>query len=326
MPAETRVATRGAATKSVALIGARGYVGRELIDLIARHPSLELTIAASRELDGQAVGGALGDSVHFTRASREDVAIAAPDVLILATPNGKSRAWVDAAQSAARQPKLIVDISADYRFDEAWAYGLTELNAAKIASATRVSNPGCYATAMQLALAPLVGRFSAPAYCFGVSGYSGAGSTPSERNDPERLRDSVLPYQLSGHLHEREVARHLGAPIRFAPSVAPFFRGIVLTAMVQLDAPIGVDDAIGMYEAAYGGAPCVVFAGERMPVLGEVVGTPRAIVGGLHVDIADPTRVGVVCVIDNLLKGAASQALQNINLALGFAPEAGLGL
>lgn len=323
MPSETTTAG-SVATKSVALIGARGHVGRELIDLVAGHPSLGLTLAASRELAGQPVGGAMGDALSFVQATPEDVASAAPDIVILATPNAKSRPWIEAAEGAAEPPALIIDVSADHRFDDGWAYGLTELNAEKITAASRISNPGCYATAMQLALAPLVGQFSTPAYCFGVSGYSGAGSTPSERNDPVRLKDSVLPYQLSGHLHEREVARHLGAAIRFAPSVAPFFRGIVLTAMVQLDAPTTPTEVKSRYQSAFGATSFVRYVGDRMPVLGDVVGTPNAIVGGLHVDVADPTRVGVVCVIDNLLKGAASQAIQNINLALGLPETTGL--
>src|SRR6185295_19929231 len=101
---------------------------------------------------------------------------------------------------------LVVDLSADYRFDAKWFYGLPELYRGKYAGQKRISNPGCYATAMQLAIAPLLDRVDGPVQCFGVSGFSGAGTSPSDKNDAEKLRDNVMPYALTGHVHEREVS------------------------------------------------------------------------------------------------------------------------
>src|SRR6185369_8500582 len=125
----------------------------------------------------------------------------------------------------------------DHRFHDGWAYGLPELQRAKIAGAKRIANPGCYATAAGLVVAPIASRLSGLAQCFGVSGYSGAGTTPSPRNDVAALRDNLMPYQLVGHLHEREVSRHV-APVRFVPHVAPFFRGITVTASLALREPL----------------------------------------------------------------------------------------
>src|SRR5690606_2748637 len=101
-------------------------------------------------------------------------------------------------------------------------------------------NPGCYATAMQLAISPLLDRLAGPPQCFGVSGYSGAGSTPSDKNDVDKLRDNLMPYALADHLHEREVSRHLGVPVEFMPHVAPHFRGITMTVNMHLREPLAL--------------------------------------------------------------------------------------
>ena len=112
---------------------------------------------------------------------------------------------------------VIIDLSADYRFDPSWYYGLPELTRARHAGQRRISNPGCYATAMQLAIAPMLDVLDGPVQCFGVSGYSGAGTTPSDKNDPGKLRDNLMPYALTGHVHEREVSTQLHHPVEFMP-------------------------------------------------------------------------------------------------------------
>ena len=127
-------------------------------------------------------------------------------------PNGKAAGYVEAIE-AAQATTLLLDLSADYRFDETWYYGLPELTRGKWRGQTRISNPGCYATAMQLSIAPLKDLLAAPPVCFGVSGYSGAGTTPSDKNNPEKLRDNLMPYALTGHMHEKEASRHLGVPV-----------------------------------------------------------------------------------------------------------------
>src|SRR4029079_13504573 len=117
----------------------------------------------------------------------------------------------------AQPGAVIVDLSADHRFDAAWVYGQPERKREGLTRARRIANPGCYATAMQLALAPLLPLVEGPANVFGVSGYSGAGTTPSPKNDPEALRDNLIPYALVGHGHEREVEAELGCRLFFVP-------------------------------------------------------------------------------------------------------------
>lgn len=307
------------------MIGARGYVGRELVRLIGAHPRLELALATSEGCAGSPVAGAEA-ALRYAHAEPGEVAGAGLDVIVLALANGSSVSFLESLERAGAAAPIVLDISADHRFAPDWVYGLPESFARQLAGARRIANPGCYATAMHLALKPLVGMFSTPAHCYGVSGWSGAGATPNDRNDADCLRDSILPYSLVGHLHEREAAHHLNAPVRFAPSVAPFFRGIMLTALVTLDRETNTDEIVRRFESAYASEPLLTFTRDRMPTLGEVVQTPGAMIGGVCVDGADARRIGVVCALDNMLKGAASQAVQNLNLALGFDPAEGLTL
>jgi N-acetyl-gamma-glutamyl-phosphate reductase len=158
---------------------------------------------------------------------------------------------------------------------------------------------------------------------FGVSGYSGAGKTPSPRNDPEALRDNLMPYALAGHVHEREVSHQLGVDVRFMPHVASFFRGISLTIAFELDGPTAAGELIETYRGAYGDEPGIEVIAD-IPQVRAVRGTPEVQIGGFTVDERNPARGVLVVVLDNLLKGAASQALQNLNLALGLHENSGL--
>jgi len=309
----------------VGLIGARGYVGREMLRLVDAHPRLSLAYATSRGTAGKPIAGEIpvySGNETFIETS-PGVLEHNADVVVLALPNGASDEYVEAIDRHCPS-KVVVDLSADYRFDDDWVYGLSEHNTENIRRATRISNPGCYATAMHLALGPIIDLCAAPPHCFGVSGYSGAGTTPSEKNDPKIVGGNILAYAITGHLHEREVSRHLGSPVRFAPSVGGHFRGIVMTAMCELREPVTVGDLASRYDRAYTGAPFVKFDGEGPVDLRGVVETNLARVGALSVDADDPRRIGVVSSLDNLLKGAASQAVQNINLALGLDMSEGL--
>ncbi len=303
----------------VGLVGARGHVGTELLRLIGAHPSLELAYASSRSLVGTPVQIAPMDFIDSDPSVVERDA----DVIVLALPNNASRPYIDAIERA-RPGALVIDLSADRRFDDAWVYGLSEHNADAIRAARRVSNPGCYATALHLALRPIIDLCALPPHCFGVSGYSGAGTSPSDKNNPEIVTGNILPYAITGHLHEREVSRHLGTSVRFAPSVGGHFRGIVLTALCELRDPVSPGDLAARYERAYASCPFVRFDADSPIDLRGVAKTNTARVGAISVDTEDPRRVGVVCSLDNLLKGAASQAVQNINLALGLGETEGL--
>nr|WP_199047910.1 N-acetyl-gamma-glutamyl-phosphate reductase [Dyella sp. ASV24] len=301
----------------IGIVGARGHTGAELIRLVAAHPSLELAFVSSRELDGQRVAeqvdGFHGD-LRYASLDPEAVAAQGADVVVLALPNGKAAPFVEAIDKA-KPDTLIVDLSADYRFNEKWYYGLPELTRGRWRGEKRISNPGCYATAIQLSIAPLKDLLAAPPVSFGVSGYSGAGTTPSDKNDPEKLRDNLMPYSLTGHMHEKEASRHLNVPVEFMPHVAPHFRGLTVTTNLYLARQVKREDIVNRFKAAYEGEKLVHVVDEA-PWVSQIAHKHHADIGGFAVS-NDGKRVVVVATLDNLLKGAATQAMQNINRAIG---------
>jgi N-acetyl-gamma-glutamyl-phosphate reductase len=310
--------------KRIGIVGARGHTGAELIRLIAAHPGLELAFVSSREFNGRRVAdqvdGYAGEQCYES-LDASVVASRATDVVVLALPNGAAAAYVDAIDAHAKDA-LIIDLSADYRFDESWYYGLPELTRARYAGERRISNPGCYATAMQLAIAPLTGMLAGPPQCFGVSGYSGAGTTPSDKNDVEKLRDNLMPYSLVGHVHEREVSRHLGIPVEFMPHVAPHFRGITMTVNLWLQEAIKREAIMARYREFYADEALIDIVDDA-PWVSRIAGRHGAQIGGFAL-APGGRRVVVVATLDNLLKGAATQAMQNLNLALGFDELSGI--
>ena len=196
-----------------------------------------------------------------------------------------------------------------------------------------VANPGCYATGAQLALLPLV---DAPGYrlkdgtvpsVFGVSGYSGAGTTPSDKNDPDKLRDNIMAYGSTGHIHEREIGSQLGRPVFFMPHVAANFRGIALTASVEFDKPCGSATELEQLYRDYYSADTnpLVRITTAAPQVSHNAGGHHVCVGGFSLS-ADGKHAVVHATIDNLLKGAATQALQNANLCLGLDEMEGIHL
>jgi N-acetyl-gamma-glutamyl-phosphate reductase common form len=311
--------------KRVGLVGARGHVGAELIRLLSAHPDLELAYVASRERAGLAVADFHPEAradLRYSDAMPESAATAHLDAMVLALPNGASAAYVEAIDAHA-PGTVIVDLSADHRFDPDWVYGLPEHDRRSIPGARRIANPGCYATAMQLAIAPLVDVLAdAPVQCFGVSGYSGAGTSPSDKNDPDALRDNLIPYALAGHVHEREVSARLDHAVQFMPHVAPHFRGLTVTSNLMLREPASLELVLARFRLAYAGE-ALVHVVDGMPWVSRIAGRHGALVGGITMGV-DGRRVVVVSVLDNLLKGAATQALQNLNLALGIDELAGI--
>ena len=313
-------------TKTVGIVGARGHVGAELIRLIAGHPEFELGFVSSREREGQRVAEhfpEVGGELRYSAPSHEQLPGYGVDAVILALPNGKAADCVAAFDAAGADP-VIVDLSADYRFDDGWYYGLPELTRARYAGQRRISNPGCYATAMQLAVAPLLDLLDGPVQCFGVSGYSGAGTTPSDKNDPDKLRDNLMPYALTGHVHEREVTRQLGHAVEFLPHVAPHFRGLTITTNLHLSQALSREALLARYRQRYAGEALVRVLDEA-PWVSAIAGRHHVELGGFALS-DDGRRAVVVATEDNLLKGAATQALQNLNLAFGFAETAGIPL
>jgi len=302
--------------KRIGLVGARGHVGAELIRLLATHPGFELGFVSSRELDGQRVADRVpqfASELRYRNIAHEALGDERVDAYVLALPNGKAEQCI-AAIDTGNPDAVVIDLSADYRFDDAWYYGLPELTRSGYAGQRRISNPGCYATAMQLAIAPMRDLVAGPVQCFGVSGYSGAGTTPSDKNDPDKLRDNLMPYALTGHLHGREVTRHL-LPVEFMPHVAPHFRGLTVTANLHLREPMAIEAVRQRYRERYDGEPLIDVIDDA-PWVSRIAGRHGAQVGGFSLT-EDGSRLVIVSTLDNLLKGAATQALQNLNLAFG---------
>ncbi len=313
---------------SVVVIGARGYTGSELLPLLHRHPEVELIAVGSGSATGQPVSahvsGMVGSDLVFSDIRPVSLDRYRSDACILALPNGKAAGYVNALDDK-KPDTVVVDLSADHRFDPAWAYGQPERFGSQLVGATRIANPGCYATGAQLALAPLLDLLVGEPVAFGVSGYSGAGMTPSRKNDPAVLEDNLLPYTLVDHLHEKEVSHHLGRQIRFLPHVAPFFRGISLTVAAELSRVQSEGELLARFREFYAGFPLVeVRAG--IPEVKQVRGSHRLALGGFAVSETNPHRVSLVAVLDNLLKGAATQAVQNLNIAFGLDAMTGLDL
>jgi len=314
----------------VALIGARGYTGQELIRLLDAHPNMDLRHVSSRELAGQQLEGYGKRDITYENLSPEDVRDMEKrgdiDCWVMALPNGVCKPFVEAVhegRKASNHHSVIVDLSADYRFDNSWTYGLPELvPRADIAEATQIANPGCYATAAQLGISPLVEHLGGMPHIFGVSGYSGAGTKPSPKNDVNLLTGNIIPYSLTGHIHEREVSAQLGANVAFIPHVAVWFRGIHHTISIPLNKTMTSRDIRQIYQDRYAGEKLVKVVGEA-PLVKNISGKHGVEIGGFEVDKTGK-RVVVCATIDNLLKGAATQCLQNMNLALGYAEYEGI--
>jgi N-acetyl-gamma-glutamyl-phosphate reductase common form len=310
----------------VGIVGGRGYVGQELLQQLYRHPRFEVACVASAAMAGARIAESVPElpdpDLRFVSPSPESLQGVQADAWILALANGEAARLAPELSRGAGGPKLI-DISADFRCDDSWQYGLADVWADSIRGTPRVANPGCYATGVQLALWPVRRWLRDNAVAFGVSGFSGAGRTPSPRNDPQRLADNLLPYQLTGHSHEREIARHLGQPVRLLPHVAAFFRGISLTIRFELDERFSPADLLACYQEQYRSTPTVAVT-EAIPEIADVRQTPECRIGGLAADPSGENRWIVVSVLDNLSKGAATQAIQNLNLMFGYDGELGL--
>ncbi|KHN96663.1 arg-6 [Metarhizium album ARSEF 1941] len=315
----------------IGLIGARGYTGQALIDLLDQHLYMDLQHVSSRELNGQALQGYSKREIIYENLSPEDVARLDTDIdcWVMALPNGVCKPYIEAIDQAQKHTghrSVIVDLSADYRFDKQWTYSLAELTKrSTICQSTKISNPGCYATAAQLGIAPLLPFIDGNGLIsiFGVSGYSGAGTKPSDKNNVTLLADNLIPYSLTNHIHEREISHHLGgAKVGFVPHVASWFRGIHLTINIPLNEVMNSRDIRQIYQDRYAGEKLVKVVGEP-PMVKNIYKRHGVEIGGLAVD-STGKRVVVCATIDNLNKGASTQCLQNMNLALGYAEYEGI--
>jgi N-acetyl-gamma-glutamyl-phosphate reductase common form len=342
-PASTNPALDTAETVRVGVLHGAGYVGGELIRLLAAHPDAALHAVTSRTFAGQSVGAAhasLRGQVDCTFAAPDDVDLAALDALLVAGEHGQSMQVVpELLNSGFDGP--IVDLSADFRFRdpavypewfdvehpapallEAAVYGLPEWTD-EIARASLVANPGCYATGITLALAPLA-QNDVPftAHVTALTGASGSGATPSTATHFPDRDGNVRPYKVLAHQHGPEIRQSLGehVTLEFVPASGPWTRGIWGTAQIEWSGDVDPGAVTTWYDEAYGEAPCVRCRPDDLPSLQPTVQTPFCDLGW---KMSDSTLV-VGFALDNLLKGAASQAVQNLNRTLDLPEPAGL--
>jgi N-acetyl-gamma-glutamyl-phosphate reductase len=308
--------------------GASGYAAAEVIRILSRHTEIELGVLESRTHAGDVAGdhfSALRNSALRFDASGSVLEQLRPgDVVVTAGNSGAARALVP---SLVERGARVIDLSSDYRFDPSAAYGLPEWNRARIASAAIVANPGCYPTAAALALLPLASAGRPRTVVIDAkSGVSGAGRTPRVDTLFAEVSGDVRPYGLDGHRHQPEIERTLGqagidATVVFTPHVVPIVRGMLVDAYAIFDATVNSELVRDTYARAYNDSAFVrIVSGGRVPSVPSVVGTNEA---ELYVDVRENV-VRAVCAIDNLGKGAAGQAVQNLNVMLGFSEATGL--
>ena len=307
--------------------GAAGYAAAQAIEWIAAHPRLEIGTLESKSHAGTLLGESFApfrrSELRFSESGSIASHLAPSDIVLTAGAHGEGGAAVEHfLQWGAR----VVDLSADFRFDDRAAYGLAEWNREAIAAAALVANPGCYPTASLLALLPLIEIVTPTAIVIDAkSGITGAGRTPALGSMFAEVDGEIRAYGLSGHRHQSEIERSLAvrgctSPLTFTPHVVPLSRGMLANIYLVLDRAPDAPAIVSAMHEAYRSSPFVrVLASGRAPSVAAVVGTNEA---EIAVDICGST-IRAICAIDNLGKGAAGQALQNINIMLGFPQEEG---
>ena len=320
---------------TTAILGANGFAGQETLDRVLAHPWLELVALGSDSLAGEpasALDARLGRNGHgdlpFFQTNAD--ALAAGAALVFCCLDHKEAASLDAPADA-----VVVDLSGAHRLadpaayaawygfahpgsNEDWCYALPELAPP---TGRLIANPGCYATAALLALGPLAGAISPEGVVIDAkSGVSGAGRLLKASSHAATVLDNVSPYRVGGHQHQPEIAQLLGFPVCLVPHLMPVRRGLIATCYVDAS-----EDLRPLLEAAYADSHVVsVLPDGFVPDLARLHGTDAAEIG-LFEDRATGRSI-VICALDNLGKGAAGQAVQNANLALGLDETAGLRL
>lgn len=314
------------------IIGAAGYTGYELIKILSKHKKVDLIYLNSRTYKGKTVKSVYKDffdkNLKFSDASFDE--LNKVDVVFTALGSGESLNVV---------PKLktkVIDLSADFRFSKVFVYekvyaykhkdrisavyGLPELFRNKIKNANVVANPGCYATASILAALPIYKICDRIIFdC--KSGYSGAGAKPTYANDPKNYKDNVIPYNITKHRHKYEIEQFIKSKVSFTPHVIPAFRGLMCTMHAILGKKRNNGEIKKMYEKFYKNEPFVTVT-EKIPELHDVQNTNYCHIGGFEID--ESNQLVAVSAIDNLLKGASGQAVQNMNIMFGIDETEGL--
>ena len=322
----------------VAVAGATGFAGQELLRWMAGHPAARVTAAMSSAPDGPP--RALPALARIWDGVVEPFSIdrlaESADVVFLALPE---EAAATVAPALVERGVRVIDLSGAFRLRDAasrqrWypatklgalkpVYGLTERNGAAIRDAKLVANPGCYPTAALLALEPLsdAGLLTGDVVIDAKSGISGAGKKATDRTHFSENHGSVSAYGVFGHRHEPEIEQELGADVTFVPHLVPLDRGILETIYGRVRPGTTLQQMGEVMQEAYRSAPFVRLTGETLPEIKHVAYTNFCDIGWR---LDGDGRFLMVSVIDNLVKGAAGQAIQNLNVALGLDERAGL--
>ena len=314
----------------IGILGAAGYTGGELLRLLLNHPQAEVVFANSESNAGNLVsdvhGGLEGETgLRFT----SDMPFDKVDVVFFCFGHGKSEAFL--SEHAMPSDVKVIDLAQDFRISAPthdYVYGLPETHRDTIRGCRHLANPGCFATCIQLAMLPALkaGIISGDIHVNGITGSTGAGQKPSATTHFSWRNDNCSIYKAFTHQHLLEINQtvqelHPGydGRVLFIPQRGCFSRGIFVTAYAKCDTPI--EEARALYREYYGGA-AFTHVVDKCPDMKQVVNTNKALV---HVDRFEDQLLMVSC-IDNLLKGAVGQAVQNMNLMFGLDEKAGLGL
>ena len=313
----------------IGILGAAGYTGGELIRLLLNHPEAEIVFANSESNAGNLVSdvheGLIGDTdLRFTDAMPFD----AVDVVFFCFGHGKSEAFLK--EHTIPDSVKIIDLAQDFRIkgEHDYVYGLPELNKAEVAKAQHVANPGCFATCIQLALLPAakMGLLTEDVVVNAITGSTGAGQKPAATTHFSWRSNNLSIYKAFKHQHVAEIRQSLAqaqgtldASIDFIPYRGDFARGIFATSIIRTQAK--EEDIIAAYKDFYKDAAFTHYS-EKAIDLKQVVNTNKALV---HVDVFEG-KVLVTSAIDNLLKGAVGQAVQNMNIMFGIDETTGLKL
>lgn len=298
------------------IIGAAGFAGYELTKILTKHDGVDLVALNSSTMADKKVASLYPDfdneKLKFTNYSIDEINQLNLDVVFLAVPHGV------AFDLAARIKTKVIDLSADHRL--CVVYGLPELFKEQIKDARLIANPGCYATACLLSVLPIKELIKYVIFdC--KSGWSGAGRDSVYATNIGYIQDNIVAYKLTQHQHNKELQKFFGYNFSFTPHVFDAFRGIMCTAHILLKENASVEDLRHMYSSFYSGQPFVKIT-SHTPCVTEAQNTNVCLIGGFEID--DNNQMVVVSVIDNLLKGASGQAVQNMNIMFGLSEDRGL--
>jgi N-acetyl-gamma-glutamyl-phosphate reductase len=317
---------------NIGIIGGAGYTGGELLRVLLRHPNAHITFVHSTSSAGEPVSKVHSDLVGDTDLKFAAIIDQDIDVLFLCVGHGDAKKFL--AANEIKAGIKIIDLSQDFRLaatanmgDKQFVYGLPELQKSKIQKANYIANPGCFATAIQLGLLPLASKgLLKEVYTTGITGSTGAGQGLSSTSHFSWRANNIQAYKTLQHQHLNEIGEslaslqgHQNAEVNFVPWRGDFTRGIFVTSVVAND--ISVEEVYALYDAYYEAHPFTHVSKNNID-LKQVVNTNKCLI---HIE-KQGNKMAIHSVIDNLLKGAVGQAVQNMNLIFGLEEGPGLQL